>query len=162
MRLPDTLGKRKQAKKHRIVSIATAGICLLLPVSFSAQQTPQQEQPAQTAAKQSVEEERLNILKADIKKEVVKYERLKKELDEMKKLIEQKKDEKSKDSFMKAVKIFESAPAEESARNLEKLDDETAAAILSAMKPRTAGKLFGNMDSDRAVAISKKIIKSKN
>jgi len=127
--------------------------CSLLPVahnlscnlSFAQEQKQQQE---------SMEEERLSIIKSDIQREVAHNEKLKKEIEEAQKNI----DENTKERLLKVSKIYEAMPAEEAARRLEKLDENTAVDIISMLKPRAAGGILAQMDSDKAASISKKII----
>jgi flagellar motility protein MotE (MotC chaperone) len=102
----------------------------------------------------SLEEERLNILRADIQKEIQRYERLKKEIEEAQKAMEEKRQEE----LIKVAKIYEAMPPEEAAKRLEKLDEDIAVIILIALKPKTAGRILAQMESDRAASLSKKIL----
>ncbi|MBI3593005.1 MAG: hypothetical protein HY099_05965 [Nitrospirae bacterium] len=116
-----------------------------------------QQQPLQQgvpAKQRTLEEERLNILKADIQKEIANYKRLRQEIDEAQKVI----DEKAKERLMKVVKMYEAIPSEEAARRLEKLDEDIAVSILTSLKPKTAGKILAQMENERAVSLSKRII----
>ncbi len=131
--------------------------CSLLPIAYrpsynlSFAQEQKQQQPQQ---QESIEEERLSIIKSDIQKEVERNEKLKKEIEEAQKNI----DENTKERLLKVSKIYEAMPPEEAARRLEKLDENTAVDIISMLKPRAAGGILAQMDSDKAAAISKKII----
>src|SRR5208283_4862728 len=129
----------------------------LLPVSYSPYynlsfaQEQKQQQPKQH---ESIEEERLSIIKSDIQKEVEHNEKLKKEIEEAQKTI----DENTKERLLRVSKIYEAMPPEEAAKRLEKLDESTAVAIISVLKPRTAGGILAQMDTEKAASISKKII----
>ncbi len=120
------------------------------PASAFAQEQKQQ-QPQQ---QESIEEERLSIIKSDIQKEVEHNEKLKKEIEQAQKNI----DENTKERLLKVSKIYEAMPPEEAAKRLEKLDENTAVDIISMLKPRAAGGILAQMDSDKAASISKKII----
>ena len=125
-----------------------------------AQQQPQKQQTgvAQPASQKSLEEERMNILKSDIQKEIEQLKKLKQEIENAQKAL----DDKTKEKLTQIAKIYEAMPAEEAARKLEKLDDDIAVIILIALKPKNAGKILAQMEADKAAAISKKIlIKSK-
>lgn len=130
-----------------------------------AQEQAQQsaQQPADTGAPvksprgtggRTIEEERLNILKTDIQKEIDQYKKLKKEMEEAQKTV----DEKSQEKLARVAKMFEAMPVEDAARKLEKLDEDTAVAILTAVKPKTAGKILAQIETEKAVSLSKKIL----
>lgn len=125
----------------------------LLPITYHLSFAQQKEQ--QPAAQQrSLEEDRLNILKADIKKEIERLEKLKKEMEGVQKAL----DLKIQEGLLKVAKMYEAMPPEEAARRLEKLDEDTAVIILNSLKPKTAGKILAQMESDRAASLSKKIL----
>jgi len=135
--------------------LCVLGILFFMTVhsrSVYAQEQKQQQPQAQPQA--SVEEERLSIIKSDIQKEVEHNEELKKEIEEAHKKI----DENTKERLLKVSKIYEAMPAEDAAKRLEKLDENTAVDIIGMLKPRTAGGILAQMDSDKAASISKKII----
>lgn len=111
------------------------------------------EQTKPQSAK-SIEEERLSILKADIKKEMEQLTILKKEIEDAKNALVQKRQE----SIDKVVKIFESMPAEDAARRIEKLDETNSVLILSSLKPKVAGKILAQIEVEMAASISKKMI----
>ncbi len=152
----------KSLKKHLIVIPARAGIhsfealgsffslfTVLLLTAYCLLLTPAYGQD-----QGSLDKERLGIIKSDIKKEIEYNEKLKKDIEEAQKGL----DEAAKQRLLKVSKIYEAMPPEEAAKALEKLDEDTAAAILSSLKPRTAGGILAQMDSDKAASISKKII----
>jgi flagellar motility protein MotE (MotC chaperone) len=108
--------------------------------------------PVQTAV--SLEEERLKILNADMLARIDELKKLKAEIEGISKGLDAKK----KEQLGKVVKMYESMPAEEAARAISKLDDETAVQILTALKSRSAGQIMAQMDSDRVASLSKKAI----
>ena len=120
-------------------------------LSYAEEQKQPQSQPAQ---QKSLEEERLAIIKADIQKEIEYNEKLKKEIEEAQKGL----DENAKERLLKVSKIYEAMPAEEAAKRLEKIDENTAVDIISVLKPRSAGAILAQMDNDKAASISKKML----
>lgn len=162
-------GKRQKVKFFLAFVYGAFFICCLSPFAFCplpfadyvyAQQPPQKQQAgaAQPVPQKSLEEERMNILKSDIQKEIEQLKKLKQEIESAQKAL----DDKTKEKLTQIAKIYEAMPAEEAARKLEKLDDDIAVIILIALKPKNAGKILAQMEADKAAAISKKIlIKSK-
>jgi flagellar motility protein MotE (MotC chaperone) len=119
-----------------------------------------QQQPAPTssgAAAQSsiLEEERLNILRSDIKKELQEYQRMKQEIEAMRKEVDKDRLEQQ----LKVAKMYESMPPEDAAKRLEKVDEESALLILSMLKPKVAGKILAQMDAEKAALLSRKMLK---
>ncbi|MGO9380211.1 MAG: MotE family protein [Dissulfurispiraceae bacterium] len=102
----------------------------------------------------SLEEERLKILKADLQAQIEQLKKLKQELEVMQKGFEGKRQEQ----LTKVVKMYEAMAAEDAAKALDKLDDDTAVQILSSLKARSAGKIMGQLDPARAAALSKKVL----
>jgi flagellar motility protein MotE (MotC chaperone) len=150
MQLQDTIGKvssRQYAVSSIFCSLLLTTYCLLFTAYYVSAQQP-------AAQQRSLEEERLNILRADIKKEIERLEKLKKEIEEAQKAL----DSKVQESLLKVAKMYEAMPAEEAARKLEKLDEDTALIILTSLKPKTAGKILAQMENERAASLSKKII----
>ncbi len=147
--------------------IVIALTILLLSIPLSAQQeanrqAPAQQQPNQpqqeTVQKKSFEEERLGIVREDIKKELDQLRKIKKEIEELQKLFDQKVEQKDIELLAQVAKIYESMQAEEAARRLEKLDDDTAVTIIVALKPKTAGRILAQIEEARAATLSKKIL----
>ena len=137
------------------VSLCLCGLSILFFMTFHSPSVSAQEQKQQQPQQQvSIEEGRLSIIKSDIQKEVEHNEKLKKEIEEAQKTI----DENTRERLLKVSKIYEAMPAEEAAKRLEKLDENTAVDIISMLKPRAAGGILAQMDSDKAASISKKII----
>jgi flagellar motility protein MotE (MotC chaperone) len=139
---------------YNLLPIAYSPSYCLLPIAYSPSYSFAQEQKQQPQQQESFEEERLSIIKSDIQKEVEHNEKLKKEIEEAQKNI----DENTKERLLKVSKIYEAMPPEEAAKRLEKLDENTAVDIISMLKPRAAGGILAQMDSDKAASISKKII----
>jgi flagellar motility protein MotE (MotC chaperone) len=113
-----------------------------------------QEKRPETKAATSLEEERLKILRADLQAQIEQLKKLKQEMEVMQKGLEGKRQEQ----LTKIVKIYEAMAADEAAKALEKLDDDTAVQILSSLKARSAGKIMGQLDPARAAALSKKVL----
>lgn len=128
----------------------------LLPVTYYLSSTCAQEpaQQKQQPVKRSMEEERLNILKTDIRKEIEQYKKLKKDIDAAQKSLE----EKNREKLARVVKIFEAMPPEEAARRMEKLDEDVAVSILASLKPKSAGKILAQMESEKAAVLAEKIL----
>ncbi|MBF0505305.1 MAG: hypothetical protein HQL09_00565 [Nitrospirae bacterium] len=127
--------------------------CSLLPIAYCpshslsfAQDQKQQQGP--------LDKERLGIIKSDIQKEIQYNEKLKKDIEDARKGM----DEAAQQRLLKVSKIYEAMAPEEAAKTLEKLDEDTAAAILGNLKPRKAGAILGQMDSEKAASISKKLV----
>ena len=57
----------------------------------------------------------------------------------------------------KLAKVFEATPPEQAGPMFDKLDVELAAKILFRMKGRNAGKIWGYVDPDQAVRISREL-----
>ncbi len=117
---------------------------------------PQKQDAKSNSAKKpkSIEEERLAIIKSDIRKAIDEYKKLKAEADKTIKAA----DEKTRERVVNVAKMFEAMPAEEAARRMEKLDDTSALIILKTLKPKSAGKILAQMELERAAALSKKMI----
>jgi|SRR5208283_159325 len=129
-------------------------LTLTLTLTCLSYAQEQQPQPQEQKQQKSLEEERLSIIKSDIQKEIEYIEKLKKEIEDARKII----DENTQERLQKVSKIYEAMPAEEAARRLEKLDEDTAVDILSVLKPRSAGGIMAQMDNAKAASISKKMI----
>ncbi|MCX8027942.1 MAG: hypothetical protein N3A62_08845 [Thermodesulfovibrionales bacterium] len=145
------------ARKIFILTI----IALLIYLPLLAQQEPS-KQPSQPAERQkdakSLEEERLSIIKSDIQKELEQLKKLKKEIEDLQKMFEEKVEMKDTQYLAQLAKMYESMQPEEAARRLEKLDDDTAVTIMTALKPKTAGRILAQIDDSRAAVLSKKIL----
>ncbi len=131
---------------------ALLALMLSIPM-FPCVATAQEKKPEAKAAT-SLEEERLKILRADLQVQIEQLKKLKQELEVMQKGLEGKRQEQ----LTKVVKIYEAMAAEEAAKALEKLDDDTAVQILSSLKARSAGKIMGQLDPVKAAALSKKVL----
>jgi flagellar motility protein MotE (MotC chaperone) len=120
--------------------------CYLLLVTVVFAQQPVQQK--------SLEEERLNIIRADIQKKIEQLEKLKIEIEAAQKALQKAQEEE----LLKIVKIYEAMPPEEAARKLEALSEDMAVLILISLKPRTAGRVMAQMDTEKAASISKKML----
>jgi flagellar motility protein MotE (MotC chaperone) len=153
------MGKRLWAIKKLIILFFSIAYSLS-PIAFSvhaqqkqeqAKEQPKDQKPAQH---KSLEEERLNILKADIQKEIERLNKLKQEAETIQKALEEKKQEQ----LLKVAKMFEAMPVEDAASKLEKLDEDISVIILNALKPKTAGKILAQMEAAKAASLSKKLL----
>jgi flagellar motility protein MotE (MotC chaperone) len=102
-------------------------------------------------------EERLDQLKTEIEERLEKLAQMEKKIE---KLIALKETEEAKD-LTKLAKVFEATPPEQAGPMFNKLDVKIAAKILVRMKGRSAGKIWGYVDPDQAVKISKELTKLK-
>jgi flagellar motility protein MotE (MotC chaperone) len=155
-------GKEKVEAGTDIVKRKSLSITLriffisILTVTFTCLSFAQ-DQKQQQSQQGSLEKERLSIIRSDIQKEIEYNEKLKKEIEDAQKGV----DEAARQRLLKVSKIYEAMPVEEAAKTLEKLDEDTAVAILGTLKPRSAGGILAQMDSDKAASISKKLITRK-
>lgn len=72
------------------------------------------------------------------------------------KLLDQK-EQVENEKIKKLAKVFEATPAEQAGALMSKLDVEIAADLLIHMNGRKAGKIWGYVNADRAVLISKRL-----
>ncbi len=99
------------------------------------------------------EEERLKTLKMDIKKTINTLTQERKHLE---KVLSDLRTEK-KEGLQKLAKLYENMPSEEAALRIEKLNKDMAVMLLSAMKPRTAGKILGFVRPSKAAELTQAI-----
>ena len=103
------------------------------------------------------EEEHLNQLKSEIEKTLeglaLKEQGIGERIKEMASLRESLEEEELK----KLAQVFESTPPEQAGPMFEKLDVKLAAKILFRMKGRYAGKIWGYVNPDQAVLISREL-----
>jgi|GEM_PF-5737819 len=151
-------------KRHcrRWLLVAAAVCATLLPLSLTIhaqQETQKAAQPAASQAEQpkpkTIEEDRLGIVKADIKKELEEYRKIRQEIEEMRKAVDKDRQEQQ----LKVAKMYESMQPEDAARRLEKIDEESALVILTTLKPKAAGKILAQMDTEKAAALSRRMLK---
>ena len=103
------------------------------------------------------EEERLNTLKREIENRIQVLSGTEKRIAD---LVEKKKaveDEKMR----KLAKVFEATPPEQAGPLMSKLDVDIAAQLLLMMSGRKAGKIWGFVEPDKAVKISKELARLK-
>jgi len=102
-------------------------------------------------------EERLNQLKAEIEERLTTLAQMEKKIEQ---LIALKEAEEDKE-LIKLAKVFEATPPEQAGPMFNKLDVDIAVKILLRMKGKNAGKIWGFVDPDKAVIISKELAKLK-
>jgi len=102
-------------------------------------------------------EERLHQLKAEIEERLEKLAQMEKRIEQLIALKESKEDKE----LTKLAKVFEATPPEQAGPMFNRLDVKIAAKILVRMKGRNAGKIWGYVDPDHAVRISKELAKLK-
>ena len=162
MNMPPCDTRNIMANKVRVILLSKLSASFLIMalllcfslVSYAYAQEKKQEPKPGAAQGSSIEEERLKVLKADLQSQMEQLKKLKQELEEQRKGAEGKKQEQT----AKVVKMFEAMPAEEAAKTLEKLDDDTAVLILISLKAKSAGKVLAQIDPARAAALSKKAL----
>jgi len=150
MQAQDIIGKascRQYAVSAIICYLVFTAYCVVFSAYYSYAEQPIQQK--------SLEEERLNIIRADIQKKIEQLEKLKMEVEEAKKALRKAHEEE----LLKIAKIYSAMPPEEAARKLEALNEDMAVLILTTIKPRTAGRIMAQMDKEKAAAISKKMLK---
>ena len=103
------------------------------------------------------EGERLSAIKREID---VSTEILMKTEKKIAVLIDTMKTEED-EKLRKLAKVFEATPAEQAGPLVSKLDIEIAAKLILKMNSRKAGKTWGFVEPDRAVEISKELIRIK-
>jgi len=136
------------------VSAVVLTLSLSLCVVLCASAEEKRQEFKGTPAGSSIEEERLKILKADLQAQIDQLKKLKQEYEQMRQGLEGKKHEQ----LTKVVKMFEAMPAEEAAKTIEKLDDDTAVQILTSLKAKSAGKVLAQIEPARAAVLSKKAL----
>lgn len=104
-----------------------------------------------------LQEEHLNQIKAEIEKNLegltLKEQGIDKQMKEMDSLRQSLEEEELK----KLAKVFESTPPEQAGPMFDKLDIQLAAKIIFRMNGRYAGKIWGYVNPDRAVLISREL-----
>jgi flagellar motility protein MotE (MotC chaperone) len=98
-------------------------------------------------------EERLNIVKADIEQRIAELKREHDEIAALVKKIDEINDQRNK----KIVKIYESMNPEEAASRIEKLDEEMAVMILASMSERKAAKVLSFVDVSKSAKLSQSL-----
>jgi flagellar motility protein MotE (MotC chaperone) len=102
-------------------------------------------------------EERLNQLKAEIEERLTTLAQMEKKIEQSIALKEAEEDKE----LIKLAKVFEATPPEQAGPMFNKLDVDIAVKILLRMKGKNAGKIWGFVDPDKAVIISKELAKLK-
>ena len=99
------------------------------------------------------EEERLNQLKSEIYKSLEGLTEKEVGIDKRIKDLVTLKENLEEAELKKLAQVFEATPPEQAGPMFDKLDVKLAAKILFRMKGRYAGKIWGYVDPDQAVAI---------
>jgi flagellar motility protein MotE (MotC chaperone) len=99
------------------------------------------------------EEERLHQLKTDIEKRLAELTQAEKKIEQLIPITESATDKE----LTKLAKVFEATPPEQAGPMFNKLDVDLAAKILVKMKGRNAGKIWGYVNPEQAVKISKEL-----
>jgi len=99
------------------------------------------------------QEERLQAVKADIEQRLELLSQIEKKITELIQSKHAMEDEK----MIKLAKVFEATPPEQAGPLLSKLDVDIAAQLLLKMQGRKAGRIWGFVDPDKAVEISKEL-----
>lgn len=100
----------------------------------------------------------MELLKADIAKRI---EELRKEREELAKLAKSNK-EKEEANLTLLAKSLAETPPEQAGVILGELESELAASILKRMNNRKAGKIWGHIEADKAAAISRALANRSN
>ena len=100
-----------------------------------------------------MEEERIEYLKGELSKRITELSELKTRIAG---LIEQKQTVEN-EKMRKLAKVFEETPPEQAGPLLSKLDVDIAAQLILKMTGRKAGRIWGYVDPDQAVNISKEL-----
>ncbi len=99
------------------------------------------------------EEKRLNSLKDEILSKFTELHALQEKLSGIFEQIKEIHDER----YKKLAKVYESSPPAQASAMLEKLDKKTAAAIIMNMRTSKAGAIWGYIDPEKGVEITKEI-----
>jgi flagellar motility protein MotE (MotC chaperone) len=99
------------------------------------------------------EEKRLNSLKDEILSKFAELRIVEEKLSGFLEQIKEIRDERYKN----LAKVYESTPPAQASAMLEKLDKKTAAAIIMNMKAKKAGEIWGYVDPQKGVEITKEI-----
>jgi flagellar motility protein MotE (MotC chaperone) len=101
------------------------------------------------------EEKRLNSLKDEILSKFVELRIVEEKLSGFLEQIKEIRDERYKN----LAKVYESTPPAKASAMLEKLDKKIAAAIIMNMRTKKAGAIWGYVDPQKGVEITKEITK---
>lgn len=134
------------------------GLLLSASFAYAQEQAPKGAQPARqgtlATGQGTLEEERLNILKNDIQKEMGEYKQLRNEIDDAQKTLAGK----NREMLKKVAKMYESMSPEDAAKKMEKLDEGIAVSILTTLKPKSAGKILAQMEDEKAANLSQRML----
>lgn len=105
-------------------------------------------------AKIEAEKRALVLLRADVKKEIQRLEKLQKQLDTSL----DKRDATREKRISKMVKVYQKMQPQEAVKLLDNLDENLMLSVLLKMKEKQQGKILSLMEPARAAAISEKLI----
>ena len=129
--------------------------------------TPQASAPTESLAVKMMEEVKrreqdLAQREEQLRQKEEKLQALEKEIVERIKTLqelEKKRTKEEEDKINQLAKVFESSAPEEAANLLSNLPPEIGAEVLNRMNARKAGRLWGFVDPEKAVEISKILTK---
>lgn len=101
--------------------------------------------------------EQLSKLKTEIEKTLDNLAQKEEGIDKKISQLITLKESMEEEELKKLAKVFEATPPEQAGPMFDKLDVELAAKILFRMKGRDAGKIWGYVDPDQAVKISREL-----
>jgi flagellar motility protein MotE (MotC chaperone) len=104
------------------------------------------------------EEKRLNLLKDEILSKFAELRILQENLSVSLEQIKEMRNER----YKSLAKVYESTPPAQASAMLEKLDKKTAAAIIMNMSTKKAGAIWGYVDPQKGVDITKEITRIVN
>ena len=103
------------------------------------------------------EMERLKALKTEVEDDIVKYNKLLKDIEKSL----QKAEEQGGQRLKHVAKAYEAMAPEDAASRLSGLDTKTAVQILLKMNSKKAGLVIGMMEPERATGLTKEITRIK-
>ncbi len=118
------------------------------------QQSKELEKKEEIIKKETV---RLQSLKKEVEEDIVKYTELLKQIEKSLKQAEAKGNKRLKH----VAKAYEAMQPDDAAARLSGLDDKTAVQILLKMSSKKAGLIIGNMKTTKATTLTKQIAKLK-
>ncbi|HDH53288.1 MAG TPA: hypothetical protein ENH24_02260 [Nitrospirae bacterium] len=123
-------------------------------VSIVEQQSIELDKKEAVIKKETV---RLNTLKKEVEEDIAKYTRL---LRQIEKSLQQA-EEKGNKRLKHVAKAYEAMPPEDAASRISGLDTKTAVRILLKMNSKKAGLVLGMMETGKATRLTKEIAKLK-
>lgn len=108
-------------------------------------------------AKIQAEKRTLALLRADVKKDIQRMEKLQKQLNDTL----NKKDEIREKRILKLVKVYQKMQPSEAVKLLNNINEDLMLSILFKMKEKQQGKILSLMEPTKAAIISEKLINGK-